>query len=258
MKLIRVEAVPDKLVLVNVQTVVCVRAETARLIKTYPVDDSIGHVKRVSALSDGTNQVIVQNIAEDDPLYTKVKIIQVPGLQASTREQHVEWCRIWPITLRLPPLVPITKDQEDDFVVFMPENGCVVVDPATRLVLVTVPETLPHNINGKDMATACIAPKAKDASGAYPLHHAVIVAIAQIGKIPREQQFLLNGLDIYCAVEPCVMCAMALVHSRIRRVYYSLPHAHGALGSMHNVHTHRSLNHHYSVFKPQVESRLSE
>jgi tRNA(Arg) A34 adenosine deaminase TadA len=31
------------------------------------------------------------------------------------------------------------------------------------------------------------------------------------------------GLEVYCAVEPCLMCAMALVHSRIARVVYRLP-----------------------------------
>lgn len=31
------------------------------------------------------------------------------------------------------------------------------------------------------------------------------------------------GLEVYCAVEPCLMCAMALVHSRISRVVYRLP-----------------------------------
>ncbi len=31
------------------------------------------------------------------------------------------------------------------------------------------------------------------------------------------------GLEVYCAVEPCLMCAMALVHSRVSRVVYRLP-----------------------------------
>ena len=31
------------------------------------------------------------------------------------------------------------------------------------------------------------------------------------------------GLEVYCAVEPCLMCAMALVHSRISRVVYGIP-----------------------------------
>ena len=46
------------------------------------------------------------------------------------------------------------------------------------------------------------------------------------------------------------MTAMALVHSRIRRVFYqtSCP-AFGALGTHYNIHSLRSLNHHFRVFK---------
>ena len=46
------------------------------------------------------------------------------------------------------------------------------------------------------------------------------------------------------------MCAMALVHSRIRRVVYALPSAdQGALGSRYRLHTERALNHHFAVYR---------
>ena len=45
------------------------------------------------------------------------------------------------------------------------------------------------------------------------------------------------------------MCAMALVHSRLRRVVFCKPDfQHGALGGSFKLHAERSLNHHYSVF----------
>lgn len=49
-------------------------------------------------------------------------------------------------------------------------------------------------------------------------------------------------------------CAMALVHSRIRRVFYgcSSPN-YGALGSRYKLHTQIGLNHHYEVFSGVLE-----
>lgn len=45
------------------------------------------------------------------------------------------------------------------------------------------------------------------------------------------------------------MCAMALVHSRVRRVIYCKPDFEfGALGGNFKLHSQRSLNHHYTVF----------
>lgn len=62
--------------------------------------------------------------------------------------------------------------------------------------------------------------------------------------------YLCTGYDIYLAWEPCAMCAMALVHQRVRRIFFSSPNSSaGALGSVHRLQGERSLNHHYAVFR---------
>ncbi|KAL2242686.1 UNVERIFIED_CONTAM: tRNA-specific adenosine deaminase TAD3, partial [Sesamum indicum] len=69
--------------------------------------------------------------------------------------------------------------------------------------------------------------------------------------------YLCTGYDIYFVWEPCIMCAMAIVHQRIRRVFYTFPNPNdGALGSVHRLQGERSLNHHYAVFRVSLPEEI--
>ena len=62
--------------------------------------------------------------------------------------------------------------------------------------------------------------------------------------------YLCSGLWLIVTREPCPMCAMAAVHSRIGKLFYSLENNEvGALGSRFNIHLESQLNHHYTVYK---------
>lgn len=73
---------------------------------------------------------------------------------------------------------------------------------------------------------------------------------------PGPRPYLCTGYDAYMLHEPCIMCAMALVHARLRRVVYCAPDPRrGALGGALKLHSQRSLNHHYAVYRmPLLEA----
>ncbi|KAJ0085380.1 hypothetical protein Patl1_06850 [Pistacia atlantica] len=75
-------------------------------------------------------------------------------------------------------------------------------------------------------------------------------ANTEVSYSTSARPYLCTGYDIYLVWEPCVMCAMALVHQRIRRIFYAFPNPNaGALGSIHRLQGEKSLNHHYAVFR---------
>ncbi|XP_019955275.2 probable inactive tRNA-specific adenosine deaminase-like protein 3 [Paralichthys olivaceus] len=136
--------------------------------------------------------------------------------------------------------------------------GAVVVNPATQTVIAV----------------------GHDCRGDHPLHHAVMVCIDLVAQsqgagcysfdkypacsfssptsdtCPNEpdaeassQPYICTGYDLYVTREPCVMCAMALVHSRIGRVFYGTASADGALGTKFKIHCQKDLNHRFEVYK---------
>jgi tRNA-specific adenosine deaminase 3 len=64
-----------------------------------------------------------------------------------------------------------------------------------------------------------------------------------------DEHYLCSGLDMYLNREPDLMSSMALVHSRIRRVYFRETSEHGALQTNTHLHSNRALNHRYRAFR---------
>ncbi|WP_028299403.1 tRNA adenosine(34) deaminase TadA [Oceanospirillum beijerinckii] len=60
-------------------------------------------------------------------------------------------------------------------------------------------------------------------TGCDPSAHAEIMALRDAGQ--TLQNYRLNECDLYVTVEPCTMCAGAIIHSRIRKVYYGAAEA---------------------------------
>lgn len=79
-----------------------------------------------------------------------------------------------------------------------------------------------------------------------PTAHAEIAALREAAL--NLGNYRLGGCDIYVTLEPCVMCAGAILHARIARLVYAArdPKT-GACGSVANPFADARLNHHTSV-----------
>lgn len=83
-------------------------------------------------------------------------------------------------------------------------------------------------------------------ASADPTAHAEIVALRDAAK--RLDNYRLSGCDLYVTIEPCTMCAGAMVHARIRNLFFGAtePRA-GAVCSSIAALDNPGLNHKVSV-----------
>jgi tRNA(adenine34) deaminase len=79
-----------------------------------------------------------------------------------------------------------------------------------------------------------------------PTAHAEIVALRAAAE--RLGNYRLTGATLYVTLEPCPMCAGAMVHARIARVVYGAPDPlAGAAGTVFNLLNAAALNHRAQV-----------
>jgi tRNA(Arg) A34 adenosine deaminase TadA len=83
-------------------------------------------------------------------------------------------------------------------------------------------------------------------SSCDPTAHAEIQALRSAAR--RAGNYRLPGSVLYVTLEPCVMCAGALMHARVARVVFGAPDPKtGACGSVVNLFAEPRLNHHTEV-----------
>lgn len=76
--------------------------------------------------------------------------------------------------------------------------------------------------------------------------HAEMMALEQAGK--ALENYRLIDCELYVTLEPCPMCAAAMVHSRIKKVIYGTADPKtGAAGSVMNLLSYEGVNHHVEV-----------
>jgi tRNA(adenine34) deaminase len=79
-----------------------------------------------------------------------------------------------------------------------------------------------------------------------PSAHAEMLALRQAGE--KIGNYRLAGAELYVTLEPCVMCAGAIIQARLARVIFGArdPKC-GAVGSLYNILTDERLNHQVEI-----------
>jgi len=89
-----------------------------------------------------------------------------------------------------------------------------------------------------------------------PTAHAEIVALREASRTIGN--YRLTGACLYCTIEPCTMCAGAIIHARVARVVFGAadPKA-GAAGSLYNILTDPRLNHSVELIRGVCDSECA-
>lgn len=88
-------------------------------------------------------------------------------------------------------------------------------------------------------------------------YHAEIVALQEAQEIINH--WWLENCDVYVTLEPCPMCAGAMLNSRIRKLYIGAKDSRmGSTGSAINLSNLEGFNHHFDVEFGVLESQCSK
>src|SRR5205814_6658349 len=90
-----------------------------------------------------------------------------------------------------------------------------------------------------------------------PSAHAEIVVMREAGQVLGNHR--LEECELFVLIEPCAMCAGAMVHARLKRLIYGAkdPKA-GAVESLIRVLNHPKLNHQMEITAGVLEEQCSE
>lgn len=102
--------------------------------------------------------------------------------------------------------------------------------------------------DGKIIAAAHNAPRDLH----DPTAHAEVLAIRAAARVLKQER--LEGCELWVTLEPCAMCAGAIAHARIGKVYYAAPDPKG--GAVE--HGARVFEQPQCLHRPEVYSGMGE
>uniref|UniRef100_A0A0K0F7W0 Acyl-CoA synthetase family member 4 (inferred by orthology to a human protein) n=1 Tax=Strongyloides venezuelensis TaxID=75913 RepID=A0A0K0F7W0_STRVS len=198
-----------------------------------------------NSLSEKCTQAIVDTFGKDND--NEITIVEVPSIMPLSKLQKEALKECWPLKCKrikeVDDTINETIFQENEkkriielFEQIEETNGVIIYDPKSDKIIVEI----------------------KDYQKSHILDHPVIRAIDMLAELQNKdiecKQYLATGYYLIIDEEICAMCSMALVHSRVHKVFFGkhLP-SKGVFVSNWRIMEESKINHHYSLFMIQSE-----
>lgn len=240
-----------------------------------PFDHPLNHLKRYKKVQNSLNESVIHGIICTDSFqYEKEDLCQfidkltegklnyaafkakVPLSVPQTREISEKWGELyWPMNWKGNPNHQFLNSVKFNFEHEKMIIGKLIseVSPSTSSRLVTF-FAKPDN----DLKPELICISKYDGCGT-PYDHSIMKCIDQIASmetsrrnstVQGDSNYLCHNLTVYTTDEPCVMCCMALIHSRIGRIIYLKSSSKtGGLESNYQLGAREGLNWKFEIWK---------
>jgi len=171
-------------------------------------------------------------------LPTDVFLVKLPLWCPRNENQYAESNNFWPIHKGLIDLEK-TLINPDDHMCFLSqvyqEKSVIIVKPGCKEVL------------AKSFSNC------GDCMG--NIDHGLIKALSLASKYSSENDgYLCTGYDVYCYKEPCCMCTMAMVHSRVERCFFIEENLFfGGIKSQASISQCPKINHRFKSYRAKYQ-----
>ena len=265
--------------------------ELSHLKRVKPsIDSSLDFIicsEEYKTIEELSNDIVISNFL------TNVRIEKVPAFNPLTKIQFQQASIFWPCTFhedkKTKELIEgknISKEKRRHIQNYFSilnsreqsckKNCCLVVNPKSETILATSfdcsskTDSLQHSVMvALDMIAKLQGAGAyenliyaKDKGRKETLAVMTDADVKQCKSYFDEDDNVLEGylgtdLELYSIVEPCIMCSMALLHSRISRLFFQKHNPQsGGLSSVFKLHTEEGLNHHFEVYHVILKDTL--